>query len=225
MLNNEVLNIPVGTAVVVMDSNQYARKRYEDEVHQIDPSRTKTGVKYSNTRYEALKQGNRDWSEDPADFTPAQEGDRTAGFLVEFVSSGASGIKYYMVVKPRGFVSTLADYDAVWAGIIAQRQVEAEARAKAQEIAQRREQQRRTIRDGVLAQQKVMQDSLKETLVSTIKSVLGRYEEHWLDISFSTDGSWENEDSDAPIFNAVQTGYVRLSYKDFQRLLEKAIQE
>lgn len=220
MQTNEVLQIAVGVEVALIDPNGENRKQYETSVQNVRPQRVRYGKRVSDIRYSPRTRNNRTWSEDLNDFVSTSE--RNYGFLMEVENSGKP---YYVVVKPKNFISTRAEYEGFWIPELARLEAEREVQRANEEVRQRRYQQRNEIRNARELQLKPEAERTAEAIAESITAVLGYRSRLNSLIQVEHEGTWENEDTDNPTYHTKQVGKITLTLNDFQRLLEKATQE
>lgn len=220
MQTNEVLQIAVGVEVAMIDPNGENRKQYETSVQSVRPQRVRYGKRVSDIRYRTKTTNNRTWSEDLNDFVSTT--DRNYGFLMEVENSGKP---YYVVVKPKNFIATRAEYEGFWIPELARLEEERAVQRANEEVRQRRYEQRNEIRKARELQLKPEAERTAEAIAESITAVLGYRSRLNSLIQVEHEGTWENEESDNPTYHTKQVGKITLTLNDFQRLLEKAIQE
>lgn len=220
MQTNELLKIAIGVELAVIDPFSENRKQYENEPKDVRPQRIKYAKRVNDYRYKLKPTNGRKYSEDIGDFATTTE--RNYGFLMEVSGSTQS---YYVVVKPKNVISTRAEYDGFWTPELARIKVETEARHAKEALDQQRAQKRNEIRTAREQQLKPEAERTAETIAETITALLGYRARLSAHIQVEHEGTWEDIDSDNPTYNTKQVGKITLTLNDFQRLLEKAIQE
>jgi type II secretory pathway component PulM len=220
MQTNDVLQIAIGVEVAMIDPNGENRKQYETDIPNVRPQRVRYGKRVSNIRYRTKTTNNRTWSEDLNDFISTT--DRNYGFLMEVDNSGKP---YYVVVKPKNIIASRAEYEGFWIPELARLEQERIVRDAQREIEQQRQQKRNEIRLAREAQLKPEAERTAEVIGEAISALLGQRARFSATIRVEHEGTWTDEDTDNPQYETRQTGTITLILKDFQRLLEKAMQE
>lgn len=221
MLTSEILKVPTNVTWAIINPWKDNRKKFEQSIAQVRPERVRYAKRYNDSHY-AMGQAH---SENPLDFSKTQE--RNYGFLMELERTNSLGQpeNYYVVVKPSAFVAPKADYDNVWADILKAEELAKQEQERQQEIRQRRDTLRRAIVQDRRAQAIPEAERLKESTIESILTVLGQRVKDRVRVSVDIAGAWTDEDSDNPQYSITQVGSVTLELQDFQRLLEKALQE
>jgi hypothetical protein len=164
-------------------------------------------VKLVDTDYYDLN-GVWNWQDFPDNFKKAPAGQKgSKGFLV--VSEDNSK---YIVVSAKNFIDTYGEMEAYWS---VQEKVEAQEKERQGRMSE--------VRDAALGTARANADSLKESAVKSLMSVLKTVDSS-TSVNVRADGEWaRNEDGtvDETRFNARTFGTVELSLRDFQRLMEK----
>lgn len=221
MLTNEVLAIDKSHELAFIPQSRDSRKRSEDTFQKVAPSRVAYGYRINGLRYNLTSINNRSVVADPDEFRTTEE--RVYGFLIKTINN--AGEEVYTVVKPANIVATKADYRKHWDAVEEAQRLEHEAQVERNRIAQEKAVQRREVQEARTIPLQAEAERTKESLNESIKIVLGQ--KAWMDsqVNVRTDGTWKNLDTPDEEYVSYLTGSVTLTFKDFQRLLEKALAE
>jgi hypothetical protein len=113
----------------------------------------------------------------------------------------------YWVVPASDFLGLSADFEPYYT---AQRQEYANE--------QKREERRRAIREGAEAQAKVQVDSTKESVLESVKALVGFVALAKTEVNIGVRGNWVDEET----YDSSIQGTVSMDYRHFQQLLELA---
>jgi len=221
MLANEVLKIDTSLEVAVIDPSQVNRGRNETGIESVKPRRVRYGMRVNGLRYATKSKTGRSWSENLNDFTVTSE--RVFGYLVKFVLT--NGNESYAVVKPTNFIATKSEYQTYWNVREAQEKAEQEAKEKAIELQAQAEARRNAIRTERMAQHLPEAERIAESIRESIYTLLGMGVRIRSTVRADVGGVWENENTPQETYRVQQMGSVTMEMRDFQRLLELAIQE
>jgi hypothetical protein len=221
MLTNQVLAIDKKHELAFIPQNRESRKRTEDTLDKVAPSRVAYGYRVNGLRYNLKSIHNRNVVSDPEEFRTTEE--RVYGFLIKTINN--SGEEVYTVVKPANIVATKHDYRTHWDAVEEAERIAHEAQLERNRLAQEKATQRREVQEARTIPLQAEAERTKESLNESIKIVLGN--KAWMDsqVSVRADGTWKNLDTPDEEYVSFLVGSVTLSVRDFQRLLEKALAE
>lgn len=220
MLSNDIIKVPLATEWAIIKPFGDNRKKHETSIPSTDPRRVEYATRVSNNKYALKTRNGRSWSEDANDFYTTQE--RSYGYLVKLMHNGNP---IFVVSKPVNFVSTRTEYDLYWDAEKERREQAHLLEVQEAEIRSRRAELRRTIRLEREAQAKPEAERTAEAVTESIGALLGQRTLASTTVKVAFDGTWEDEDSDDPKYTLRQNGTVTMTLQNFQRLLEKAMQE
>jgi hypothetical protein len=219
MLTPEILKVPTTTEWAVISKSQQNKYKHETTLEKVEPDRIQYGVRVNGLRY-SMDHGPR-WSPDASSFTQIQG--RSFGFLMKFTKD--DGTNFYSVIKPTNFIATRKDYDAYW-DVEQARRTEARLAKQAQDAKDAEEyQKRREIETQRMAQAKPEAQHTAEVIAKNIEVLLGSSTRSTARVEVSADGVWEGIGTPQETYRTIQKGSITLQLKDFQRLLEKAMQD
>lgn len=221
MLSNEILKVSTATEWAVIDPFNASRKRAEHSIETCEQHRVKYGKRVNGLHYSFKTRNGRSWSESADDFAVTES--RSYGFLFEMLQP--NGDKFYAVVRPANFIAPKKDYREYWDAESERRVERARLAKEAQEEQARLQEIKNKIRADALAVAQPQMEHAKDSLLVTIQSLLGIRAMMLASVSMSLDGTWTDEDTDTPKYDAKQTGRVTLDLEDFKRLLNKAMQD
>lgn len=219
MLTPEILKVSTTTEWAVISKNLNNKYKNETTLDAVEPDRISYGVRISDTRY-SMDHGPR-WSPDTSSFT--QTYGRSFGFLMKFTKD--DGTDVYAIIKPANFIATRKAYDAYWDGEKVRR-AEARVAKMAQEARDNEEyQRRREIETQRMAQAKPEAQHTAEVIAKNIEVLLGSSTRNTARVEVSADGNWQGIGTPEETYRIIQKGSITLQLNDFQRLLEKAMQD
>lgn len=197
MLTKDIISKPLTTEWAVVGRTTSIGKYDKSDIanrvkrYQTDKVRLVSTATYEETRW---------ISQDPKDvrFTTTTT-DRTKRLMV------TNGIEFWVI--PAGdFLGVYADLEPAWA--------QAEA-IHAQREAQRA--QRDSIREQAVAQATVSAENIKQSILDSIKQVLG-YQGLSTLVDIRVKGDWADNETR---YETEVGGNVTMTYQQFQRLIEK----
>lgn len=219
MLTPEIEKLPLATEWAVISKNNNNKYKNETTLDAVEPDRISYGVRVNGLRY-SLDHGPK-WSHDTSSFT--QIHGRSFGFLMKFIHD--NGTDVYAIIKPTNFIATRKAYDAYWDGEKFRR-AEARVAKMAQEARDKEEyQRRREIESERMAQAKPEAQHTAEVIAKNIEVLLGSSTRSTARVEVSADGNWQGIGTPQETYRIIQKGSITLQLNDFQRLLEKAMQD
>lgn len=219
MLTPEIERLPLTTEWAVIRKEQHNKQKFESSVDSVELDRIRYGVRVNGLRY-SMDHGPR-WAEDPSVFT--QIHGRTFGFLMKFTRD--DGTIYHSVIKPSNFIATKADYTAYWDVETVRREEERQAKAIAQARANEEYQKRQEIESERMLQARPEAEHTAEVIAKNIEVLLGSSTRSTARVDVGVAGDWYGIGTPQETFRVIQKGSITLQLKDFQRLLEKAMQD
>lgn len=219
MLTPEIEKLPLTTEWTVIRKEQHNKQKFETTVDAVELDRIRYGTRVNGLRY-SMDHGPR-WSEDSTVYT--QIHGRNFGFLMKFTRDDNS--VYYSVIKPTNFIATKDEYKAYWDVETVRRDEERIAKAAEQARANEEYQKRRTIETERMVQARPEAEHTAEVISKNIEVLLGSNTVRTARVSVEVDGTWEGIGTPQETYRIIQKGSITLQLKDFQRLLEKAMQD
>lgn len=218
MLTNEILKYPRNTEWTVINPHDENRRRYEDSIQSVKNNRVLSGVRVSDNRYAYTGR----WSEDINAFNVTTG--RSYGFLMKFLNN-STGKEYFAVVKPVNFVAPRAEYEEYWVEENERQRVARELAQAEQAKRQAIEEKRHAIRIERHKSAEPEAERVAESIRSSIRTLLGQVAQERTVVRVNVQGEWKNEYTEFEKYVVNQYGAVTLELRDFQRLLERALQD
>ena len=199
---------------IIKDANAswaIANPNYNYSANLIRQGRINRGavikVKLVDTDYYDLD-GVWNWRDFPDNFKKAPAGQKgNKGFLVVAEDSSK-----YLVVGAKQFIDIYGELEARWA-----------VQERAEEEERTRQARLQATREAALSTARANAESVNENAMKSLTSVLKTLDPATR-VNVRADGEWgrkEDGSQDETKYVARVTGYVELSIRDFQRLMEK----
>jgi hypothetical protein len=218
MLTNEILKYPTNIEWTVINPHDDNRKRSEDSIETVRNNRVLHGFRVNGLRYAVTAR----WSDDINQFPTTNE--RSYGFLVKFLNA-TTGRDYYAVVKPTNFVAPRSEYDAYWVAenerLRIAREIEQAEYAKQQE----RSAQRRAVENERQQSAQPEAERVAQGILDSIRTMLGQTTQERSNVRINVQGEWVGENTEHEQYKVKQYGSVTMELQDFQRLMERALQD
>lgn len=218
MQTKDIISHPLATEWAVIRPWDGNRSRAEDSIETTEYRRTVKVQLVNTKRYKR----NTNYASDHLSFQEVSANEKTYGFLVSFTNK--NGETLYAVTNPQNFIALWSEYNAYWQPELARRKaLEAELEAK-RLIELEKTERRDKLRNERRQNERVITERLAQSITESIATLLGSASASRSYISTDVDGEWVNIDTQYEDYRITTSGTVRLELKDFQRLLEYAIE-
>lgn len=218
MQTKDIIQHPLATEWAIIRPWDGNRSRTEDSIETTEYRRVVKAQLVNTKRYKRTT----NYASDPLSFAEVSSNEKTYGFLVAFTNN--NGETLHAVANPQNFIALWSEYYAYWQPELERRKV-AQAEQEARRLIEIAKQEKRdALRTERRANAKVIADRMAQSINESIIALLGAQASYRAHISTDVDGDWVNVETEYEDYRITSSGTVRLELKDFQRLLEYAIE-